>query len=159
MLVLSIFVVLLGIVQLLFFAHCSKINKNIKKLFDESLKNEGRFKDYQNRLESHYSSIARNEKKIETNSGDIYNLSKMLSTHIQDTQEVVLEDKNNLEDTKEALDAISEPSQVSVELNERREKFAMYRKQGMDVKSAGVAVGVSLTTAKRYEKWMLDNNK
>ena len=44
-------------------------------------------------------------------------------------------------------------------VNERREKFAMYRKQGMDVRSAGVAVGVSFTTAKRYEKWRVDNKK
>ena len=43
------------------------------------------------------------------------------------------------------------------ELAERREKYAKYRKEGMDVKSAGTAVGVSFTTAKRYEKWYQSN--
>lgn len=43
------------------------------------------------------------------------------------------------------------------ELAERREKYAKYRKEGMDVKSAGTAVGVSFTTAKRYEKWYKSN--
>ena len=159
MLVLSIFVALLAIVQLLFFSHCSKINQNIKKIFDEILKNEGRFNDCKNRLDSHYVDIVRSEKKIEANSSDIYSLSMKLSTHIQETQKVVIELDNDSVVTEESLRAISDQAQATVELNERREKFALYRKQGMDMKSAGKAVGVSFPTAKRYEKWMLDNNK
>lgn len=159
MLVLSIFVAVLGIVQIFVFARISKVNENIDKLSHEIFRHEGKLSEHKNRIDAHYSDIVRNEKKIEANSSDIYTLSKRLSTHIQETQEVVVEPNNNLGDTKEDLAVISDKNQAAVELNERREKFAMYRKQGMDVKSAGKAVGVSFTTAKRYEKWMLDNNK
>ena len=48
---------------------------------------------------------------------------------------------------------------VSYELSVRRQQYAIYRKQGMDVKSAGVAVGVSYSTAKRYEQWRKNNKK
>ena len=48
---------------------------------------------------------------------------------------------------------------VSYELSVRRQQYATYRKQGMDVKSAGVAVGVSYSTAKRYEQWRKNNKK
>jgi hypothetical protein len=41
----------------------------------------------------------------------------------------------------------------------RRINFARLRKQGMDIKNAGKAVGVSYTTAKRYEQWRKDNKK
>jgi hypothetical protein len=41
----------------------------------------------------------------------------------------------------------------------RRMNFARLRKQGADVKSAGAAVGVSYSTAKRYEQWRKDNKK
>ena len=45
------------------------------------------------------------------------------------------------------------------ELSIRRERFAHFRKCGMDIKNAGTAVGVSYSTAKRYEKWRVDNKK
>lgn len=41
----------------------------------------------------------------------------------------------------------------------RRMGFARLRHQGMDVKSAGIAIGVSYSTAKRYEQWRKDNKK
>ena len=39
-------------------------------------------------------------------------------------------------------------------LNERREKFAELRSQGMTILEAGNAIGVSATTARRYEKYI-----
>lgn len=39
-------------------------------------------------------------------------------------------------------------------LNERREKFAELRRQGMTILEAGKAIGVSATTARRYEKYI-----
>ena len=159
MFILSIFVILLAIVQIFVFAHFSKVNENVDKLFHETFRHEGKLSEHKNRLDAHYVDIVRSEKKIEANSSDIYSISKKLSTHIQETQEVVVDPNDNLEKTKEDLEVISDKNQAVVELNERREKFAMYRKQGMDVKSAGKAVGVSFTTAKRYDKWMLNNNK
>ena len=39
-------------------------------------------------------------------------------------------------------------------LNERREKFAELRSQGMTILEAGKTIGVSATTARRYEKYI-----
>lgn len=39
-------------------------------------------------------------------------------------------------------------------LNERRAKFAELRSQGMTILEAGKAIGVSPTTARRYEKYI-----
>lgn len=44
-------------------------------------------------------------------------------------------------------------------LNERRERFAELRSQGMTILEAGKEIGVSATTARRYEKWRIDNKK
>ena len=43
---------------------------------------------------------------------------------------------------------------VDNSLNERREKFAELRSQGMTILEAGKAIGVSDTTARRYEKYI-----
>ena len=148
MLVLSIFVGILAIVQLLLFARFSKVNNNIDKLFHEALRHEGKLTDCKNRLDAHFNDIVRNEKKIDSVEKLAFEVSKKVET--QKVDEIIA--------TKEALETIDSNNAVD-ELNERRNKYAEYRKQGMDIKSAGVAVGVSITTAKRYEKWMIDNKK
>ena len=43
---------------------------------------------------------------------------------------------------------------VDNSLNERRQKFAELRSQGMTILEAGKAIGVSATTARRYEKYI-----
>lgn len=148
MLILSIFVILLAIVQIFVFAHFSKVNENIDKLFHKALKHEGKLMECKNRLDAHYNDIVRNEKKIDSVEKLAFEASKKVET--QKVDEVIA--------TKEALETIDSNTAVD-EFNERRNKYAEYRKQGMDIKSAGVAVGVSITTAKRYEKWMIDNKK
>lgn len=148
MLILSIFVVVLGLVQIIMFVHFSKVNENIDKLFHEALKHEGKLMECKNRLDEHYNDIVRNEKKIDSVEKLAFEASKKVET--QKVDEVIA--------TKEALETIDSNTAVD-EFNERRNKYAEYRKQGMDIKSAGVAVGVSITTARRYEKWRVDNKK
>lgn len=65
----------------------------------------------------------------------------------------------NIVDLCKQVDRIADFNPSSVGANERRTKFAMLRKQGMDVLSAGKAIEVSETTARRYEKWRIDNKK
>ena len=43
---------------------------------------------------------------------------------------------------------------VDNSLNERRQKFAELRSQGMTILEAGKAIGVSASTARRYEKYI-----
>ena len=45
------------------------------------------------------------------------------------------------------------------DVNVRRQQFAELRSQGMAILEAGKAIGVSPTTARRYEKWATDNHK
>lgn len=53
----------------------------------------------------------------------------------------------------------TESTVATLDLQERRNMFATYRKQGMSIKEAGEIVGVSISTAKRYERWRKDNKK
>lgn len=148
MLILSIFVVVLGLVQIIMFVQFSKVNENIDKLFHGALKHEGKLMECKKRLDAHYNDIVRNEKKIDSVEKLAFEASKKVEA--QKVDEVIA--------TKEVVETIDSNTAVD-ELNERRNKYAEYRKQGMDIKSAGVAVGVSITTAKRYEKWRKDNKK
>jgi Spy/CpxP family protein refolding chaperone len=148
MLALIIIVALMALVQLVMFAHFRKVNENIDKLFHEALMHEGKISDHENRLTAHYKDIVRHEQKIDNIEQAVEKAKPAPETLSEKAPEEVVE----------ALTALN-TNPADAELNERRAKYAGFRKQGMDIKSAGVAVGVSLTTAKRYEKWMLDNNK
>ena len=148
MLALIIIVALMALVQLVMFAHFRKVNENIDKLFHEALMHEGKISDHENRLTAHYKDIVRHEQKIDNIEQAVEKTKPAPETLSEKAPEEVVE----------ALRALN-TNPADAELNERRAKYAGFRKQGMDIKSAGVAVGVSLTTAKRYEKWMLDNNK
>lgn len=103
------------------------------------------------RIDDIFNKILYMQGEIEANtarSQDNYLLIAKLADTIShdDTEEVV-----HKEDDGESI--------VSYELSVRRQQYATYRKQGMDVKSAGVAVGVSYSTAKRYEQWRKNNKK
>lgn len=94
-----------------------------------------------------------------------------VSKQIDDLYHIVLSCEGEVEDLHQRCDVhymdmakmnsrIDElQSSTLAEVRERRERFSYYRMHGMDVKSAGVAVGVSYSTAKRYEQWRRDNKK
>lgn len=147
MLALIIIVALMALVQLVMFAQFRKVNENIDKLFHEALMQEGKISNHEERLTAHYKDIVRHEQKIDNIEQAVEEAKPAPETPSEKTPEEIVE-------TITALN-----NQADAELNERRAKYASFRKQGMDIKSAGVAVGVSFTTAKRYEKWMADNKK
>jgi uncharacterized coiled-coil DUF342 family protein len=143
MLILSIFVVVLGLVQIIMFVHFSKVNENIDKLFHEALKHEGKLIDCKNRLDAHYNDIVRNEKKIDSVEKLAFEASKKVETEL----------KNLVPEQEE------EVSDKEKELSERRNKFAHLRAHGVSLHDAADKMHISYSTAKRYEKWRVDNKK
>lgn len=108
------------------------------------------------RIDDIFNKILCMQGEIESNTArakDNYLLIAKLADAIDkiDKDEEPIEETTRKENDSESI--------VSYELSVRRQQYATYRKQGMDVKSAGVAVGVSYSTAKRYEQWRKNNKK
>jgi hypothetical protein len=61
-----------------------------------------------------------------------------------------------LEKHRDMLNAIQGTKEVSEKMAEKHAQYAELRKT-MNVKSAGEQLGVSYTTAKRYERWLKEN--
>lgn len=102
-----------------------------------------RMRELDERIDDIYNKVFIMQGGIEDNKARLdahYTDMAHLNSDIEKVSKRVLEEKTK-----------KEPSE------NKRESFALFRKQGMDVKSAGVAVGVSYSTAKRYEKWYKSN--
>lgn len=82
------------------------------------------------------------DKKLEINTP----AQEFLAQH--PTEVTVVEEKIEDEDDEPA----NQSNKVE-EVQMRRSEYARFREQGMDIHSAGFAVGVSITTARRYERW------
>ena len=105
------------------------------------------------RAKDNYKLIAQVNTEVEKVKAIIAELHKQEPTD-ELAKEVEAELENLVPEQEE-----EEVSDKEKELSERRNKFAYFRKHGMDVKSAGIAVKVSYSTAKRYEQWRKDNKK
>lgn len=146
-------VVLLGVFVALAFAKMARINERIDDIFNKALTMQGDIEANTARAKDNYKLLAKFNTEVEKVKDTIAELHKHEPTD-EPAKEVEEELENLVPEQEE-----EEVSDKEKELSERRDKFAEYRKQGMDVKSAGAAVGVSYSTAKRYEKWRIDNKK
>lgn len=123
----------------------------------------------ESRIDDIYHNALTMQGEIEANTArakDNYKLIAQVNTEVEKVKDTITElhkQEPTDEPSKEVeLDNLVQEEEVSdkeLGLIERRENFAKYRKQGMDVKSAGIAIGVSYSTAKRYEQWRKDNKK
>ena len=146
-------VVLLGAFIIFAFCKISRINDRIDDIYNKAFMMQGEIEANTARAKDNYKLLAKFNTEVENVKITIAELHK---------QELADEPAKEVEAELESLVPEQEEEEVSdkeKELSERRDKFAEYRKQGMDVKSAGAAVKVSYTTAKRYEKWRIDNKK
>ena len=146
-------VALLGAFIIFAFCKIAKINNRIDDIYNKAFIMQGEIEANTARAKSNYKLIAKFNTEVENVKSTIAELHKHEPTD-EPAKEVEAELENLVPEQEE-----EEVSDKEKELSERRDKFAEYRKQGMDVKSAGAAVGVSYTTAKRYEKWRIDNKK
>lgn len=146
-------VVLLGAFMIFAFCKIAKINNRIDDIYNKAFIMQGEIEANTARSRDNYKLLAKFNTEVENVKSTIAELHKHEPTD-EPAKEVEAELENLVPEQEE-----EEVSDKEKELSERRDKFAEYRKQGMDVKSAGAAVGVSYTTAKRYEKWRIDNKK
>lgn len=145
---------LLGAFIIFAFAKMARVNNRIDDIYNKALTMQGEIEANTARAKDNYKLIARVNTAVEGMRTTI----KELRESQEKAKEVVVDAE--LQEIAEAQEEVQEEvSDENKELAERRSKYAEYRKQGMDIKSAGVAVGVSYATAKRYEKWRNDNKK
>lgn len=149
-----IFILLAGIG---IFALCKlgAAESRIDDIYNKALTMQGEIEANTARTKDNYKLIAQVNTVVEKVKDTIAELHKQEQT--DEPAKEVGEELENLVPEKVKDD--SESSNAAYEISERRENFSKYRKQGMDVKSAGIAIGVSYSTAKRYEQWRKDNKK
>lgn len=145
--------VLLGVFVALAFAKMARINNRIDDIYNKALAMQGEIEANTARAQDNYKLLAKFNTEVENVKSTIAELHKHEPTD-EPAKEVEAELENLVPEQEE-----EEVSNKEKELSERRNKFAYFRKHGMDVKSAGIAVKVSYSTAKRYEKWRVDNKK
>lgn len=148
---------LILVAGLVVFALCKlgTLGSRIDDIYHKALTMQGEIEANTARAKDNYKLIAQVNTEVEKLKGTIAELHKQEPTD-EPSKEVEAELENLV---PEKVKDDSESSNAAYEISERRENFAKYRKQGMDVKSAGIAIGVSYSTAKRYERWRKDNKK
>ena len=143
------------------FAKMAKINNRIDDLHNKAFIMQGEIEANTARSQDNYKLIA----QVNT---ELVNLRKSLinSRRHEPTDEPAKEVEKELENlvveqdqTEEDIEELHRGNLASYELSVRRENFAHLRNLGNGVKEAGEIVGVSYTTAKRYEQWRKDNKK
>lgn len=148
-----IIMLLLGAFVIFAFCKMAQINGRIDDIYNKALTMQGDIEVNRARSQDNYKLLAKFNTEVEKVKSTIADLHK---------HEQIEEPAKEVEAELKSLVAEQEEEEVSdkeKELSERRNKFACLRKHGMDVKSAGIAMEVSYSTAKRYEKWRVDNKK
>jgi hypothetical protein len=142
-------------VGLVVFALCKLgiLESRIDDIYNKALTMQGEIEANTARAKDNYRLIAQVNTEVENVKNTIAELHKQEQTD-ESAKEVEAELENLVPEQEEERDGYD----VST-LYARRMNFARLRHQGADVKSAGAAVGVSYTTAKRYEQWRKDNKK
>lgn len=145
--------VLLGVFVVFAFCKIARINNRIDDIYNKAFIMQGEIEANTARAKDNYKLIALVNTELESVKNTI-----ALHKH-EPTDEPAKEVEEELDSLIPEQEEEVEPSNAAYELSVRRENYAQFRKQGMDVKNAGKAVGVSYTTAKRYEQWRKDNKK
>lgn len=145
-------VVLLGVFIIFAFAKMARINNRIDDIFNKALTMQGDIEANTARAKDNYKLIAQVNTEVENVKSTIAELHK---------KEPADEPAKEVEEELESLvpEQEEELSEKELGLIERRENFAQLRGLGKSVKEAGEIVGVSISTAKRYEQWRKDNKK
>ena len=147
-------VVLLGAFIIFAFCKISRINDRIDDIYNKAFIMQGEIEANTARAKDNYKLVAQVNTEVEKVKITIAELHKQ-----EPTDEPAKEVEEELESLVPEQEKEEEQTQAEYELSVRRENFAHFRKCGMDIKNAGKSVGVSYSTAKRYEKWRIDNKK
>ena len=148
-------IILLLLAVFVVFAFCkmAQINNRIDDIYNKALTMQGEIEANTARSKDNYKLIAQVNTVLEKVESIIEELHKQ-----EETDEPAKEVEAELESLVPELEKERDDEDTST-IYARRENFAYLRNQGMDIKVAGTAVGVSYSTAKRYELWRKDNKK
>lgn len=148
-----IVVILLGAFIIFAFCKITKINNRIDDIYNKAFVMQGDIEANTARAKDNYKLLAKFNTEVENVKSTIAELHKHEPTE-EPAKEVEAELENLVPEQEKERD-----DEDTSTLYARRMNFARLRQQGAGVKSAGAAVGVSYSTAKRYEKWRVDNKK
>lgn len=151
--VIFILIFLLFVLVSVVFRKATKINIRIDDLYNKELEMKGEIESNTARSKDNYKLIAKFNTEVENVKIIIADLHKHEPTD-EPAKEVETELENLVPEQEKERD-----DEDTSTLYARRMNFARLRQQGACVKKAGAAVGVSYSTAKRYEKWRNDNKK
>lgn len=144
--------VLLGVFVVFAFCKISRINNRIDDIYNKAFTMQGGIEANTARAKDNYKFIA----QVNTELQSVKNITAELHRH-EPTDEPSKEVDAELESIVPEQE--EEDDEDTSTLYVRRENFACLRSSGKSVKEAGELVGVSYTTAKRYEQWRKDNKK
>lgn len=144
---------LLGVFVVFAFCKIARINNRIDDIYNKAFVMQGEIEANTARAKDNYKLIAQVNTEVEKVKSTITQLHKHEQTD-EPAKEVTAELENLVPEQEE-----DEQTQAEYELSVRRENFAHLRGLGNSIKEAGEAVGVSYSTAKRYEQWRKDNKK
>lgn len=143
-----IVLLLLGAFVIFAFCKIARINGRIDDIYNKTFAMQGEIEANTARSKDNYVLIAKVNTEVENVKSTIADLNKH-----EPTDEPSKEEETELENLVPEREKKDDDDELSI----RRERFAHFRKCGMDIKNAGKAVGVSYSTAKRYEKWYQSN--
>lgn len=146
-------VVLLGAFIIFAFCKISRINDRIDDIYNKAFIMQGEIEANTARAKDNYKLVAQVNTEVEKVKITIAELHKQEPTD-EPAKEVEAELESLVPEQEKAID-----DEDASTLYARRMNFARLRQQGAGVKRAGAAIGVSYSTAKRYEKWRVDNKK
>lgn len=143
---------LLGVFVVFAFCKIARINNRIDDIYHKALTMQGEIEANTARAKDNYKLIAQVNTELES-------VKNSIALHkYEPTDEPAKEVEAELENLVPKQEKERDDEDTST-LYARRMNFARLRQQGAGVKSAGAAVGVSYSTAKRYEQWRKDNKK
>lgn len=145
--------VLLGILVVFALCKLGTVESRIDDIYNKALAMQGEIEANTARSKDNYKLIAQVNTELESVKNTIAETHK--HEPAEEPAKEVEEELENLVPKQEK----EEDDEDTSTLYARRMNFARLRQQGADVKRAGAAVGVSYSTAKRYEKWRVDNKK
>jgi hypothetical protein len=145
-------VVLLGVFVAFAFAKMARINERIDDIFNKALTMQGDIEANTARAKDNYKLIAKFNTEVEKVKDIIAELHKQEPAD-EPAKEVEAELENLVPEQEEEL------NNKELGLLERRECFARLRAHGVSLHDAADKMHISYSTAKRYEKWRVDNKK
>lgn len=145
--------VIIVVLAIFVLSKLSNINSRIDDLYNKAFTMQGDIEENRARINAHYADMAQLNADIEKVANKVSELHNH-EPNDSPAKEVEAELEHLIKEKEE-----DEEENTLSELDQRRIDYTKYRKQGMGIKEAGIAVKVSYTTAKRYEQWRQSNKK